>query len=159
MQALLVQKQTGVKAASAEEIEEFNKFCEDTKTTMFKVCVTDDEHDVLSLDANTPFIASDNGRLYNNVMEGYNEIMLENTVTQFEHDQPNTKYNHEIMFTLISDKFSFNSEAKQVLMNTKDYDGIYYKTDNDNYWGSRVPEFDGQNVAGQMMAELRNSYN
>ena len=91
-------------------------------------------------------------------MEGYNEIMLENTVTRFEHDHPIIKYNHEIMFTLISDKFNFNIEAKEVLMNTKDYNGIYYKTDNDNYWGSRVPEFDGQNVAGQMMVELRESY-
>lgn len=153
----ICQKQTGDGAASTKEIKEFNNYCEKNNAKVVKICVTDEEHELLSLDANTPFISSENGRLYNTVMEGYNEIILENTIVQFD-TIPITKYNREIMTTLILDKFNNNIEAKQILMSTSNYDIICYKTNDDNYWGSRVPEFDGQNIAGQLMVELRNYY-
>ena len=150
--SFIAQKRTGIGAASAGEIADFNDCCDENDLEQSNVCVTDDEHEVLSLDSTVPFIASENGQLYNTVMEAYNEIIMENTVTQLNTKQI-TEYNYGIMFVLISDKFNNNIEAKQVLMSTTGQ--IVYKTANDNLWGSKVPEFDGQNIAGQIMTDLR----
>jgi len=153
--AFIAQKRTGIGAASAAEIIDFNDCCDKNNLEQTNICVTDDEHELLSLNSNTPFIASENGRLYNTVMEAYNEIIMENTVMPVNSKQI-MEYNYGLMFVLISDKFNNNMNAKQVLMSTTG--PIIYKTDDDNYWGSKVPEFDGKNVAGQMMADLRELY-
>jgi len=149
---LKAKKKDVVIYCAAGEIADFNDCCAENDLEQLNVCVTDDEHEVLSLDSTLPFIASENGQLYNTVMEAYNEIIMENTVTQLDSKQY-TEFNYGTMFVLLSDKFNYNIEAKQVLMSTSGQ--IVYKTDNDNLWGSKVPEFDGQNIAGQIMTDLR----
>ena len=150
--AFIAQKRSGIGAALAGEIADFNNLCDENDLEQLNVCVTDDEHEVLSLDSNVPFISSENGKLYNTVMEAYNEIIMENIVMQVDSKEI-TEFNYGIMFVLLSDKFNNNIEANQVLMSTTEQ--IVYKTDNDNLWGSKVPEFDGQNIAGQIMTDLR----
>ena len=150
--AFIAQKRSGIGAVSAGEIADFNACCDENELEQLNVCVTDDEHELLSLDSTVPFIASKNGQLYNTVMEAYNEIIMKNIVTQVDYKEI-TEFNYGIMFVLLSDKFNYNIEANQVLMSTSGQ--IVYKTDNDNLWGSKVPEFDGQNIAGQIMTDLR----
>jgi hypothetical protein len=150
MSIMFSQKRTGEGAASAEEIEEFNTVCKDNEVEMFKVCVTDDEHELLSLDSNVLFMNSKNAKVYNTVMEAYNDTV--------DFSSQNDHNIYAQMFVLLSDKFDQNEEARRVLMSVKDYDLIIYKTDDENYWGARVPEFVGQNIAGQIMVELRDYY-
>jgi len=138
----LTQKRTGVGAATTEEIQEFDDFCEENDMDQIKICVTDEEHELLSLDAFVPFIASINSKKYNTVMEAYNDINAGK-------DDPND----DLMIQLNIDKFCQNDEAKNILMAGNSH--IVYKTDNDNYWGSKVPEFDGENIGGEILVEIR----
>lgn len=146
--AFLIQKQTGEGAASASEIEEFNNFCEKVNANTFTIHVSDEEHEILSLDSKTPFLVSKNAKVYSTVMEAYYD-----TVDFSQQDEINI---YAQMFVLISDKFDQNEEARKVLMSTTGI--IVYKTEDDNYWGSRVPEFNGLNIAGKIMVELRDLY-
>lgn len=145
---ITAQKLTGEGAASAEKIEEYEKYCKDNELELVRFSVSDEEHELLSLDSKTPFMISKNTKVYNTVMEAYYDTV--------DFSQQNETNIYAQMFVLISDKFDQNKEAKKVLMST--FGPIVYKTDDDNYWGSRVPEFDGQNIAGQIMVELRDSY-
>jgi len=145
---LLIQKQTGEDAASCSEIEEFNIFCEKLNADTFTIYVSDEEHEILSLDSKRPFLVSKNAKVYSTVMEAYYD-----TVDLSKQDEKNIYIE---MLVLISEKFDQNKEAKKVLMSTTGI--IVYKTEDDNYWGSRVPEFDGQNIAGEIMVKLRDLY-
>lgn len=147
--SFLIQKQTGEGAASTNEIEEFNNFCEKVDADTFTIHVSDEEHEILSLDSKTPFLVSKNEKVYSTVMDAYYD-----TVDLSKQDEKNI---YAEMFVLISEKFEQNEEAKKVLMSTTG-EIIVYKTEDDNYWGSRVPEFDGQNIAGEIMVKLRDSY-
>ena len=145
----ITQKRTGEGSSTSKDMEEFDRYCHENEYEMMQFNVTDEEHELLSLDSKTPFLISKNGKVYNTVMEAYNDIIEDD-------DKMNLNYIYAQMFVLISDKFDQNEEARNVLMSTRGY--IIYKTENDNCWGSRVPEFDGLNIAGEIMVELRDFY-
>lgn len=154
--AFLAQKRTGEGSASSDDIEYFDNFCKETGRESFNVCVTDEEHELLSLDAKTTFKASINNKIYDTVMEAYNDIVMENTVTSIENEMK-TDYNLDLMYELNLNKFDQNNEAKKLLMSIPSL--IVYKTENDNFWGSQVPEFDGENVGGGILVEISKQYN
>ena len=116
-----------------------------------KVVVTDDEHEILSLDATVPFSYLD--ITYENVMDAYNKLIV----------RPSDKTNSEnvrLMYLLNYAKFTQNDECRRVLCETNGR--IIYKqtavggimTD-DVFWGMMVPEFIGENIAGIIMEEIR----
>ena len=152
----IVQKQSGEGTASFDEIEYFKNFCEETGTETFNVCVTDDEHEILSLDAIVPFKASINNKLYNTVMEAYNDIIMENTISNIENPS-HTQHNLDLMYELNRNKFDQNIQAKKLLISIPTE--IVYKTENDQYWGSKIPDFDGENIAGEILFEISKQYN
>ena len=156
MMEFIAQKQSGEDSASEDEIQYFKNFCEKTGAETFNICVTDDEHEVLSLDAIVPFKASINNKLYNTVMEAYNDIIMENTISNIE-KQSHTDFNLDLMYELNRNKFDQNIQAKKLLMSITTV--IVYKTENDQYWGSSIPEFDGDNVAGEILLEISKQYN
>jgi len=135
-------KRTGKGAASAEEIQKFD----DTYSNLHRVdvIVTDDEHEVLSADAEVPFKYVHNNKIYKTVMEGYNDLIT---------DSDTIHKIHSVMVTLNLNKFEQNGEARRILLSTKNHI-IVYKTENDNYWGSRVPEFDGENWVGKLLTDI-----
>ena len=115
-----------------------------------KVVVTDDEHEILSLDAIVPFSYLD--IKYENVMDAYNKLIM----------RPSDKTNSEnvrLMYQLNYAKFTQNDECRRVLCETNGRI-IYKQTASgdmayDVFWGMTVPEFIGDNYAGDIMCEIR----
>lgn len=142
-------KITGTDAAANDEIEQFHQEFKDKK--IVSVIVTDDEHELLSLDANTQFTYVENDKviIYNSIMEGLKDLTDDDT---------NLDQIHHILYMLSKAKFEQHQEAKKILMSIKDGAVIVYKTENDNYWGSQVPQFDGKNLAGIMLMQLREEF-
>ena len=137
-------KLTGKDCASEIEVTEFNRKCKDKNLKIINFVVTDEEHEILSLTAKVSFVFSTNKKTYNNIIEGYEDLVT---------NEDTLEYIHDTMYSLNLTKFEQHEESRQVLMSTNG--PIIYKTTDDNYWGSRVPEFDGQNLAGQMLVDIR----
>ena len=114
-----------------------------------KVVVTDEAHEILSLDATVPFSYLD--IKYENVMDAYNKLIM----------RPSDKTNSEnvrLMYLLNYAKFTQNDECRRVLCETNGR--IIYKQTvaddtTDVFWGMTVPEFIGDNYAGEIMEEIR----
>tara|TARA_B100001093_G_C26839783_1_gene1019999 strand:+ start:458 stop:904 length:447 start_codon:yes stop_codon:yes gene_type:complete len=137
-------KTTGIGAVSNNDIEEFNReFTDNDDYQTVEIIVTDDEHEILSPNYNLEFEFGE--KKYNTIVEAFNDSITDDSTIEFL---------HTIMHSINLNKFEQNELAKNVLLSTKD-SIIYYKADNDNYWGSRVPEFDGRNELGKILVEIR----
>ena len=132
-----------------QEYAEFKDLCGKHDIPILKVVVTDDEHEILSLDATVPFSYLD--IKYENVMDAYNKLIM----------RPSDKTNSEnvrLMYLLNYAKFTQNDECRRVLCETNGR--IIYKQTvaddtTDVFWGMTVPEFIGDNYAGDIMCEIR----
>jgi hypothetical protein len=140
-------KRTGRGVSLTDAVSKFENMCEECDELPIQLVVTDDEHELLSLDATTPFIFIDEE--YNSVMEAYNKLKIFCGATNDNENEI------QLMYILISEKFKQNLEARAILSQTTGK--IIYKS-NDDFWGMKIPEFEGNNVAGIIIEEIRNEY-
>lgn len=138
-------KRTGINSASPQALKTFDELCNKYNIPSVSIIVTDDEHELLSPDTIVPFTVSVLKRQYNSVMEAYNNLSK----------RDNELYNINLMYLLNYDKFEQNSDAQQMLLDTKV--PLVYKS-NDNYWGSEVPKFTGSNLVGHILVNIREQF-
>tara|TARA_B100001121_G_scaffold304688_1_gene320637 strand:- start:339 stop:869 length:531 start_codon:yes stop_codon:yes gene_type:complete len=139
-------------ALTSEVIKKINNVCEEKELEFENFIVTDSEHDILSIDAYTPFsITIANECLtYDSVTAAFNDL-----TSRFNFKSNVDVYcSYKIMYILNLLKFIQNKEAQKLLLETN-YP-IIYKNSTDLYWGMSVPEFKGCNVMGEIYNSIRN---
>ena len=137
---------------ASEVIKKINNVCEEKKLEFENFIVTDNEHDILSIDAYTPFyITIANEYLkYDTVTAAFNDL-----TSRFKLKSNVDVYcSYKIMYMVNLFKFIQNKEAQKLLLETN-YP-IIYKNSSDLYWGMSVPEFKGCNVMGEIYNSIRN---
>ena len=109
-----------------------------------EIIVTDYEYQILSIDNKSPIRLNNSKIVYDSVLEAYTYL-----------SSYNKKDNYKLMYYLNYEKFRTYKHAKDILCST-DNKYIVYKS-NDDYLGMSVPEFEGENIVGQILQIVRHN--
>ena len=109
-----------------------------------EIIVTDYDYQILSIDNKSPIKLNNSKIVYDSVLEAYTYL-----------SSCNKKDNYKLMYYLNYEKFKTYKHAKDILCST-DNKYIVYKS-SDDYLGMTVPDFEGENIVGQILQIVRHN--